>query len=135
MTTDESNDTYEAHLPVMATGAIATGGTLSTLRMMGAEALTNPLQPTPQVLAQGRQGYGYFCTHCHGPRGDGHGTVGQSFAPLPTNLTSERVQRQSDADLFFKIGFGFNRHPDLSHTMLENDIWAVVHYLRRIEGQ
>jgi len=132
MTTDDGYDTYEAHMPVMPAGSVSFSEDLPALKMMGPAALRNPLQATPPVVAQGRRGYGYFCSHCHGPRGEGHGTVGQSFAPLPTDLRSERVQRQDDGDLFFKIGFGFKRHPNLSHTMLEDDIWSVIHFMRQM---
>ena len=130
MTDDAAYDTYETHLPRMPAGSMPLSGGSAALRLMGPEALQNPLEAGEALFAQGRRSYGFFCVHCHGPQGKGPATVGQSFAPLPTDLTSRRVQTQSDGALFYKIVFGYQRHPPLVDTMTERDVWAVVGYLR-----
>ena len=68
--------------------------------------------------------------HCHGPRLDGLGTVGQSFSPLPADLKSEGVQSQTDGDLYAKIRLGHKRHPRLYTTVAENDTWVIVRYIK-----
>ena len=47
------------------------------------KTLVNPVALTPGSIQHGKQAYGYFCVHCHGPNADGLGTVGMSFSPLP----------------------------------------------------
>jgi mono/diheme cytochrome c family protein len=134
MTRDEAYDTYETRLPIMPPDSISVTGGMTALRMLGPRAINNPLQPSPAVINQGRATYGYFCIHCHGPEGEGKATVGQSFAPLPTNLQSSAVQNQTDGELFYKIGFGYQRHPPLIHTATEADIWAVIIHMRQMKG-
>jgi mono/diheme cytochrome c family protein len=95
--------------------------------------LRNPLPRNEDILDQGKEAYRYFCIQCHGPLADGHGTVGQSFAPLPADLKDKSVQSQSDGELFKKIGLGFRRHPPLATTVSEEDRWAVVHFIRGLE--
>jgi hypothetical protein len=61
--------------------------------------------------------------------------VGQSFAPLPSNLGESPTQGQSDGQLFYKIGLGSGRHPPLAGTISEEGRWAVVHYLRSLKSK
>jgi hypothetical protein len=63
---------------------------------------------------------------------DGNGTVGQSFSPLPANLKASAVQEQTDGDLFYKIRFGYSRHPALYSTMTDQETWAVIRYVRTL---
>ena len=130
MTSDEAHDTYEAYFPIMPQDNVSVSGGTTAFRLAGPDALKNPLKEGGPAIAAGRAGYANFCVHCHGVRGDGRATVGQSFAPLPTDLRSERVQSQSDGELFYKIGFGHERHPPLIHSMMEEDIWAVILLMR-----
>jgi hypothetical protein len=130
MTSDEAHDTYEAHFPVMPPDSIGAAGGTAALRLGGPGNLKNPLKRDESTIASGLQAYANFCVHCHGAQADGRGTVGQSFAPLPTDLRSRQVQAQSDGELFYKIGFGFERHPPLIHSMMEEDIWAVIILMR-----
>jgi hypothetical protein len=130
MTSDDGYDTYETHLPIMPTGSVPISGGASAVRLLGAEFLQNPLPQDEAHWFQGRRNYGHFCIHCHGTRGDGLAAVGQSFAPLPTDLGSPRVQAQNDGQLFYTIAFGLRRHPPLIDTMMARDIWAVMIYLR-----
>jgi mono/diheme cytochrome c family protein len=130
MTSDDGYDTYETHLPGMPPGSIPLAGGAAGMRLLGSEALHNPLPAGQTHLNRGRRSYGLFCSHCHGPRGNGFASVGQSFAPLPTDLTSPAVQGQSDGELFYKIAFGFRRHPPLVDTIMTRDLWAVIVYLR-----
>jgi hypothetical protein len=61
--------------------------------------------------------------------------VGQSFAPLPTDLADPRVQAQADGELFAKVSLGYRRHPPLADTVSEPDRWAVIAYVRSLVGQ
>jgi hypothetical protein len=56
--------------------------------------------------------------------------VGQSFTPLPTDLTSRVTLAQKDGELYAKIRLGFRRHPVLFTTVSAEDAWAVIIYVR-----
>jgi mono/diheme cytochrome c family protein len=132
MTNDEAVNTYGAKMPAMPAHTIPVDDGNELLRTADPRLLVNPVEFGPESIAQGRQAYAYFCMHCHGPKGDGHGTVGQSFAPLPAGLESAMVQQQSDGELFVKISLGYKRHPPLAYTVAAADRWAVINYLRSL---
>ena len=130
MNEQESVRTYETTIPEMPPETIPVTGGVQTLRAADPQNLKNPLPDSEESVNQGGQAYSFFCVHCHGPKGDGNGTVGQSFYPLSSDLTSPYVQEQRDGVLFSKISLGYRRHPPLADTMSTEDRWAVILYLR-----
>ena len=132
MKDQESVRTYEAEPPEMPEGTIPTTGGYEVLKAAKPENLSNPLPSTQEVVEKGRTGYGYFCVMCHGPEADGNGTVGQSFAPLPTDLKSPYVQKERDGVLFYRMSMGYKRHPPLADTVAEEDRWAIITYIRSL---
>jgi len=132
MNDQESVRTYKKEAPPMDERTIPTEDGFQVLKHADPTALKNPLPVSEASLRQGKEAYGYFCVHCHGMRADGNGTVGQSFSPLPADLTSVGVQSQSDGELYAKIRLGFNRHPALYTTISETDTWAVIRYARSL---
>jgi len=132
MTDDEAVNTYGKKMPAMPLHTVPVDGGVEALRTADPLALVNPLAASAATTEQGHIAYGYFCTPCHGPLADGNGTVGQSFAPLPTDLRSPAVQGQGDGELFVKISLGYKRHPPLALTVAEKERWAIIRYLRSL---
>ncbi len=122
--------TYEAEPPEMPDQSIPIDGGAARLKTADLQKMVNPLPETGEVIERGRIEYGYFCVMCHGQNGDGRGTVGQSFAPLPTDLRSPYVQNQGDGILFYRVNFGYQRHPPLYSTLGQENSWAVIRYVR-----
>jgi mono/diheme cytochrome c family protein len=133
MRDQESVRTYEKAEPDMDTRAIPVSGGFNALVAADPVSLKNPVPVNANSVEKGRQAYGYFCTQCHGPKGDGNATVGQSFSPLPSDLRSPEIQAQEDGRLFQKILLGAGRHPRLYNTVSEEDTWAVVNYIRSLK--
>ena len=101
-----------------------------------APTLTNPLRPTPTVLARGKASYDVNCAVCHGPNGEGTGpVVGPNKFPfaLPLGPGSASVQR-SDGYLYAVIDVGRNFMPAYGPRMTHLDRWAVVTYVRALQG-
>ncbi len=132
MRDQESVRTYKKEMPAMDVRTIPVRDAFQTLKTANPATLQNPVPATSRSISQGMQAYGFYCIPCHGPRTEGFGTVGQSFAPLPTDLRSAGVQSQSDGELYAKIRLGFNRHPRLYTTISDTDTWAVINYLRAL---
>jgi mono/diheme cytochrome c family protein len=132
MTDDEAVNTYQTKLPAMPEHTVPVDGGSERLLTSAPRDLVNPLPFAQPSIEQGRVAYGYYCGHCHGPQADGLGTVGQSFSPLPTNLTKEAVQAATDGELFVKTSLGFKRCPPLVQTVAERDRWAIINYLRSL---
>jgi len=134
MRDDEAVQAYNQEFPQMPKMSIPVNGGVWVEREANPMELVNPVPDNSRMVALGLERYSFYCIQCHGPKLDGNGTVGQSFAPLPDNLKSAQVQDQSDGEIFYKIRFGFNRHPPLYSTMTDYETWAVVRYLRSARG-
>jgi len=103
------------------------------------ENLTNHILPPALpwsediILATGKKEYTAFCSPCHGPNLDGLGTVGQSFFPLPTDLTGEKATGLTDHELFAVISYGTKKTPALASSMSVESREAVIRYLRLMQ--
>lgn len=89
-----------------------------------------PIEQTQKILEKGKTDYTAFCSHCHGRYLDGQGTVGQSFQPLPTDLTGEKAVELTDRELFAVISYGGKNSPALASTMSVESRRAVIAYIR-----
>ena len=130
MREDDAVEVYKKRMAEMPKNVMPVNGGTALLRTLDPASLKNPLPMNDETVARGKVNYGYFCEQCHGPDTLGRGTVGQSFAPLPTSLISDKVQKQSDGLIFIKTSLGYKRHPPLAYTVDEEDRWAIITYLR-----
>lgn len=124
----------------------------------GAE-LKNPLPASPEVLARGQFVYENVCITCHGPRGAGDGLItsasmvgdgaeakaralraagdGQvpALFPKPPSLMTQKVRDWPDGQLFHRPMRGQNSMPSHSRQVDQDDAWAVVHYIRKMQSE
>jgi mono/diheme cytochrome c family protein len=94
--------------------------------------LENPLPPTRAVLERGRKVFNTFCIVCHGPEGEGDGTVVPKF-PRPPSLQSEKIRGYPDGSIFHVITVGQNLMPSYASQIPAEDRWAGIHYLRALQ--
>lgn len=93
----------------------------------------NPLEPTELVLKRGRQQFNTYCVACHGPYGEGNGTVVPKF-PMPPSLQSDKIRNYADGNIFYIITNGQNLMPSYKAQLkLKADRWAIVHYIRALQ--
>lgn len=98
---------------------------------------TNPLGQNNRALEAGRNAYTGSCGECHGATGDGKGAFGQALYPPATDLRSHDTQEKSDAQLFWivKNGLSFAGMPGFGDQYGDQDIWAMVSYIRSLGSQ
>ena len=136
MKDQESFRPYEARMPGVVPGAVPTkegkltGEEVFKAAPMG--SLKNPLPADQETLARGELAYEYFCIMCHGSKYNGDGTVGQSFAPHPTDLRSPYVQQMEADELFRSISYGIQRHPPMFYTVSAEDRWSIIHWIQSL---
>lgn len=124
---------YEKPIFTMESGIVPLQGGDAIYRAASAESLSSPINlNSPAVIQEGKNLYFTYCHQCHGKYYDGNATVGQSFAPLPTDLRSARVQNFSEGYLFKHITFGGGRAPALGTTIREQDRWRIVAFLKSL---
>lgn len=93
------------------------------------QKLRNPLQRTKNVLARGKDKFNVYCAVCHGPGGEGDGSVVPKF-PRPPSLLSDKIRDFPDGRIYHIITAGQNLMPSYSSQVESDDRWAIVHYIR-----
>ena len=103
-------------------------------RFLGGDA-SNPRGNDPRALSAGRAAYTGSCAVCHGAKGDGRGVFGPTTYPDATDLTADAVKRKTDAQLFWiiKNGLGFTAMPAFGGQYKDDQIWAMVTYIRTLQ--
>jgi len=132
MSDQESFRPYEARMPGVVPGAVPSGEGEERYKSAPLGSLENPLPAAGDVIAAGELAYGYFCIQCHGSEYNGDGTVGQSFAPLPTDLRSPYIQQMSADELFRSISYGIQRHPPMWYTVSAEDRWSLIRWIQSL---
>jgi mono/diheme cytochrome c family protein len=102
-------------------------------RILGGDG-PNPVANNARAISAGRAAYTGSCAVCHGSKGDGRGVFGPSTYPDATDLTGAAAQAKTDAQLVWivKNGLGFTAMPAFRDQYTDDDIWAIVAYLRAI---
>ncbi|MGD9055015.1 MAG: c-type cytochrome [Desulfobacterales bacterium] len=126
---------YEEPLLIKEAGLVPVNGGEAIFRVSAGTDIQSPLDLTqPAVIARGKAVYLIYCAQCHGHKYDGKGSVGQSFAPLPTDLRSAKVQDSPAGVLFKNVSYGVpgGRQPPLHATITVDDRWRVVAYVKSL---
>lgn len=102
--------------------------------LRAAAELENPLEPTPEVLARGKQVFETMCFVCHGPKGEGDGPIVGRF-PNPASLLADHARSYSDGRIFHVITRGQGLMPSHAAQVLPEDRWKVILYVRQLQQQ
>lgn len=99
-------------------------------------AMSNPLQPTPEVIERGNVLYQRHCMACHGPLGEGNGpVVGEGKFPFAPSVVTPVSAAHSDAYLYGIIRVGRGLMPGYGERVTHRDRWAMVLYMRELQRQ
>lgn len=94
--------------------------------------LKNPLRSTHSVLVRGQTLYNTHCIVCHGPAGEGDGTIVPKF-PRPPSLQSDKVQAWTDGRIYHTVATGQNLMPSYASQIAPADRWAIVSFIRVLQ--
>jgi mono/diheme cytochrome c family protein len=101
-----------------------------------AKSLTNPTQPTDDVVAEGRAHFADHCATCHANNGSGDTPMGRGMWPKAPDMRLAKTQDLSDGELFWIIenGVRFTGMPAWSTGTKEGELdsWHLVHFVRRL---
>ncbi len=99
-----------------------------------AKELKNPKPGDKKSIKAGAKVYKQFCVACHGSSGKGDGPGSKALNPKPADHTSERVQAQTDGELFWKITNGKGMMTAWGPMIKEDQRWDLVNYVRTLAG-
>ncbi|MGD9248099.1 MAG: c-type cytochrome [Desulfobacteraceae bacterium] len=126
---------HEDAIPIMDRNTVPVDGGELFYRQTDPDAVQSPFELSQSdLIAAGNVGYGRYCIHCHGKYHDGQGTVGQSFAPLPGDLRSVKVQTMPVGRLFHEISYGLpgGRQPALASTIAVDERWKIIGFIKSL---
>ena len=91
----------------------------------------NPVQPTPENLAEAKKFFGYDCAMCHGASGDGKGDLAASMG-LKMNDWHEAstLAAKSDGEIFDVIVKGKGKMSGERDRISAEMAWKLVNYVR-----
>jgi mono/diheme cytochrome c family protein len=101
-----------------------------------ARDLRNPVERTPEVIADGRAHYADHCAICHANDGSGKTDMGQGMWPNAPDMRLPATQDLTDGELFWIIenGIRFTGMPGWSTGTKEGETasWHLVHFVRHL---
>ncbi|HMH49898.1 MAG TPA: c-type cytochrome [Candidatus Acidoferrum sp.] len=123
----------------MPAGVVPRGGTLILPKEQreAAAKQPNPVKPTPESIALGKERFETFCVPCHGPEAKGGvtGPVAVKFVP-PPDLTNAAFQgARTDGYWHSYIMVGGAVMPAYGEAMSSHEAWSVVNYLRTLAAK
>jgi len=135
---------------VPVSGTIPTAGTYVPFNyansLDGYEAagkeMKNPFEATPANIAQGKQLFIGYCSHCHGYTGQGDGAVALDQAavkpPSYSNGNSSRsgpgqMKNLTDGKIYHTITYGVNNMGPHASQLNPEERWKIVLYVHRLQ--
>ncbi len=101
-----------------------------------AKKLKNPIPPTTDAIAAGKQAYGEHCRNCHGEKGDGKGEKAAELSVAPGDFTdAAAMRRRTDGELFWQITRGRLPMPSFEDKLSDQERWQLVDYIRTFAGK
>lgn len=77
-------------------------------------------------VKKGKELYLKNCKSCHGDPGKNNILP---LVPPPVDITTERMQKNTEGELFYKITNGRGAMPQFKATISDDDRWRIVNYI------
>jgi mono/diheme cytochrome c family protein len=97
-----------------------------------ASQVQNPVKTDGRTVERGSQLFQLHCVGCHGESGIGDGKMGKVLGYKPADLTLEKLNQQSDGEIYWKISKGREPMPTWEKQLTSRERWDLVSYLRTL---
>lgn len=102
-----------------------------------------PFRVTDEILGKGGQLFASFCQHCHGPKGEGNGSITHPvYSAIPSYADQAKTRRggMSMSELkaghiYHTITYGLNAMGPHASQLTENERWLIVAYVESLQGK
>jgi mono/diheme cytochrome c family protein len=124
--------------PLETSSRVMPQGTLPTDSGTPTVRAHNPLKPTAENIARGKELYSNTCAPCHGESGHGDGPVAHLLHAHgfdPKNLVTGVAKNLPDGYIYGYIRDGGIHMPAYADAMNSDERWDVVMYVRQLEAQ
>ena len=89
-----------------------------------------------KLMAEGKELYNIFCSHCHGTKGDGNGILmeREKFLGVPA-YSRDRLPNITEGSIYHVITHGKNLMGSHASQLTEDERWKIVHYVLQLREQ
>ncbi|NOX47942.1 MAG: cytochrome c [Chlorobi bacterium] len=98
-----------------------------------AKGISNPVESNKSSIKKGAAIFKTRCTVCHGNEGKGDGPGGKSLNPKPADFSTDKVQNQTDGEIFWKITNGKGAMIKWEPILTEEERWQLVNFVRSLK--
>jgi len=95
--------------------------------------IKNPLAKIVSASEKGEALFKTNCVMCHGEKGKGDGVAAVALSPKPADLSSKRLIKESDGEIFWKIGNGKGSMPPWKSALSKKQRWQLVNFIRTLQ--
>jgi mono/diheme cytochrome c family protein len=95
----------------------------------------NPLSPTEENVAAGKEAFSHYCVACHGMDGQNTGVpFADKMSPPVPSLGSPEIQSYTDGQLKWVIDNGVapSGMPGSKGILSDEEIWSTVLFIRHL---
>jgi mono/diheme cytochrome c family protein len=99
-----------------------------------AREATNPIPPSPRVIAAGLAHFADHCATCHANDGSGQTAIGRSLYPRAPDMRRPATQGLTDGEIFYIIenGVRLTGMPAWGGEGSAEGSWHLVHFIRHL---
>jgi mono/diheme cytochrome c family protein len=107
--------------------------TLEGYEAAGAE-LKSPFKTSIEVAAEGKVVFEKMCMHCHGPKGQGNGSlIATGKYPPPPAYNGGALKNLTEGKMFHTITYGKGLMGSHSSQLTKEDRWKVIQYIQELQ--
>ena len=88
--------------------------------------LVNPQEYNLANVKKGKELYLKNCKSCHGDPGKNNVLP---LKPPPVDITSDRMQKNTEGEIFYKITNGRGAMPQFRATISDDDRWRIINFI------
>jgi mono/diheme cytochrome c family protein len=100
-----------------------------------ADTIKNTLALNAENISKGEELYNMYCFSCHGDTGYGDGPAGGSMGIRPANFHDQKVIKQKDGAIFWKLSNGNGNMPPYKEILSEKERWQLISFVRELGKQ
>jgi mono/diheme cytochrome c family protein len=82
---------------------------------------------TDETRKAGEKLFSVNCMSCHGTPGKGNYL---NLVPPPGDPATEKIQRNLDGEIFYKVTVGRGQMPSFKSVLTSNEVWNIISYIR-----
>jgi mono/diheme cytochrome c family protein len=98
------------------------------------KSMVNKYKATKDADGVGKSLWVKHCASCHGKEGYGDGKKSGELETEMRDITSKKVQAQTDGELYYKSFIGQDEMPNFTKKIpSEEDRWLLVNYMRKLK--